>query len=369
MPHERRDNFSRMMSGREPRRLPLDIPVTPPVADLIAEHTGQRDPALAFGLDFRGVGADAHGEADQWRAAVQQLGVDVPDNCDVGGLGEAVLRPDAASVGEAYHFVEKFYTLATIESVDQLQALPWPDVNDPRYYAHLDEQVAAAVADDRVVVGHKACTVFESAWYRRGMDNLFMDLVEGNGIGDWLLDWFAEHSIAAVRAYVKAGVDVVHLGDDVGTQRGMMMAPDFWRQHLKGRLARVVAAARDAAAQRDRADRPLWVFYHSDGDIRAILDELAEIGIDIVNPVQPECMPPEQVIPAHQHHLRFWGMIGTQTTMPFGTPDDVRAAVEQCAAFARDGAGIVIAPTHVLEPEVPWANIEALVEAARAVEL
>jgi uroporphyrinogen decarboxylase len=161
----------------------------------------------------------------------------------------------------------------------------------------------------------------------------------------------------------RAGVDAIGLGDDVGTQRGMMMSVDFWREHLKPRLKRVIDAIRET--QWDH----IWIKYHSDGNITEILNDLAEIGVDILNPVQPECMPLAEVIPPYQDRLRFWGMIGTQSTMPYGTVDDVRAAVEECARFAREGAGIVVAPTHVLEPDVPWENIQALVDAVRAIRL
>lgn len=91
----------------------------------------------------------------------------------------------------------------------------------------------------------------------------------------------------------------------------------------------------------------------------------AEIGVDILNPVQPECMPVVEVIAQHKHHLAFWGMIGTQTTMPFGSPDDVRAAVAGCARYVQEGAAVIVASTHVLEPDVPWENIQALVKAMR----
>jgi uroporphyrinogen decarboxylase len=74
----------------------------------------------------------------------------------------------------------------------------------------------------------------------------------------------------------------------------------------------------------------------------------------------------EEIIPAYRDRLAFWGTIGTQTTMPFGSPEDVRRAVEACAEWVRQGAAIVVAPTHVIEPDVPLENVEALVEACNA---
>lgn len=92
---------------------------------------------------------------------------------------------------------------------------------------------------------------------------------------------------------------------------------------------------------------------------------MIEIGIDVLNPVQPECIDPVEVKRKYGERLSLWGTIGTQTTMPFGTPDEVRKVVrERIENLGMDG-GLVLAPTHILEPEVPWENIEAFVEVVR----
>ncbi|MEX0653257.1 MAG: uroporphyrinogen decarboxylase family protein [Phycisphaeraceae bacterium] len=353
-------NFHRLMTGHDEARVPLDLPVTPPVVDRIAQHYGTRDAVSAFDLGFRGVGIDwlvGGGDRRAWLDAYACLGVTMPVNVELNCFGIAHLPPPAASVGEAYHFREMLHPLASITDVEQLVALPWPDIERAAGDPGLGQRVAAVHREGRVAVLGLECTAFESTWYLRGMDNVFVDLIEDTGISQWLLDWFTRRSIAAAIAGVHAGVDVVGLGDDIGTQRGMMMAPEFWRQHLKPRLAQVIAAVRE----HERGQR-VYVRYHSDGDVRAVIDDLIEVGVDILNPLQPECMPHDEVIPRYRDHLAFWGLIGTQTTMPFGTPDDVRSAVDRCRRHVRDGARIVIAPTHVLEPDVPWSNITALVD-------
>jgi uroporphyrinogen decarboxylase len=358
-----RENFFLMMQQGRPHTLPLDLTVTPPVADKIEENTGTRDLAAAFGIDFKTFGVDFPGDEKKWRAAFDDLGFPVPANAEIWSSGVTHVPPPAESAGEAYHFREMLHPLSGITEISQLEALPWPDLENPAAGAGLAERIAAIRNAGRVAVAAMECTVFECAWYLRGMDNLFGDLMDENGISDWLLDWFTEQSIRKARLAVAAGVDVIGLGDDVGTQRGMMMSVPFWRQHLKPRLKRVIDAIRETQKEH------VYIRYHSDGDIRPIIDDLVEIGVDLLNPVQPECMPLAEVIPQHQHHLAFWGMIGTQTTMPFGTPADVQAIVDECAGYARAGARLVIAPTHVLEPDVPWANIQALVKAVRGVKL
>jgi uroporphyrinogen decarboxylase len=132
----------------------------------------------------------------------------------------------------------------------------------------------------------------------------------------------------------------------------------MWRTWLKPRLARTITAA--------RAVRPdVLVFYHSDGDVTAIIPDLIEIGVDILNPIQPECMDPVALKRAYGERLSFWGTIGTQSTFPFGSPEDVRREVRARIATVGVGGGLFLAPTHVIEPEVPFDNIVAFVEAVR----
>ena len=201
-------------------------------------------------------------------------------------------------------------------------------------------------------MGELTCTIFEQSWYLRGMENLLTDFLSRPEMATALLDCLTELRCFQARVYAEAGVDILRLGDDVSTQRGMLMSPKLWRRWLKPRLARVIAAA--------RAARPgVLVFYHSDGDCRAIVPELIEIGVDILNPVQPECMDPAEMKRLYGDRLSFWGTVGTQTTFPFGSPDDMRQVIRQRVDTVGRGGGLLLAPTHILEPDVPWENIEA----------
>ena len=357
------ENFHRMMRREQPQWLPFDLPATPPVLDLIEKKIGTRDVVKAFDTDFAHCGVGFPSQTERWRPAFEALGFEVLANAEIWDNGVTHVPPPEGSTGDAYHFREMLHPLSVITDVEQLKHLPWPDIECPTAGREAPGQIAEIHRTGKVAVAGMECTVFENAWYLRGMDNLFGDLIEGNGISDWLLDWFTRQSVRRASLLAAAGVDVIGLGDDVGTQRGMMMSVEFWREHLKPRLKQVIDAIR--ATQKEH----VYVRYHSDGDIRWIVEDLVEIGVDILNPVQPECMPLAEVIPQHDHHLGFWGMIGTQTTMPFGTPADVQAAVAECASYARQGSRIIVAPTHVLEPDVPWENIQALVEAVRQTRL
>jgi uroporphyrinogen decarboxylase len=153
-----------------------------------------------------------------------------------------------------------------------------------------------------------------------------------------------------------AGLDILRLGDDVGMQHAMMMSPAMWAKWLKPRLAKVIEAAKTA-------NPSIIVSYHSDGMIMPVIEGLIEAGVDVLNPVQPECIDPAEVKAMFGDRLAFSGTIGTQTTMPFGTPDDVRRDVKDRIETVGKGGGLFIGPSHTMEPEVPWANVVAFVEA------
>jgi uroporphyrinogen decarboxylase len=152
-------------------------------------------------------------------------------------------------------------------------------------------------------------------------------------------------------------VDIIITGDDVAGQQGMLMKLDLWREFLKPRLADTVRAVKQA-----RSDA--FVFYHSDGNVEAVIPELIEVGIDILNPVQPECMDPVKVKAKYGDQLSFWGTVSVQKTMPFATPDEVRAEVRSRIRTVGKNGGLILAPAHVLAPETPWENIVAFFEEA-----
>jgi uroporphyrinogen decarboxylase len=209
---------------------------------------------------------------------------------------------------------------------------------------------------DLAVCGAMAVTIFEVAWQLRGMEELFEDFRFRPALAANLLDRITAARLSQARFYAEQDVDVLILGDDVSMQTGMLMSPKTWREWFKGRMRDIIAEARSVKPG-------LPVFYHSDGNPAAILPDLIEIGVTILNPVQPECIDPVLVKERWGDRLALWGTIGTQTTMPFGTPEEVRAEVRRRIETVGREGGLVLGPTHSLEPDVPWENIVALYEA------
>lgn len=348
-----------MLGGGKPSWLPFDLPVTDPVRKRIVRKTGL-SPEEAFQSDFRHLSVKMKGESPRrWRAALEKTGFRFPERAVVGEFGISWQRPPRKSLGKAVHLREMLHPLADVDSVESLAALPWPDPSDPAHYAGLADRCAEIHASGKVASGQCECTLFEHTWYLRGMEGVFFDWADENPVTEWLLDYFTERSIHRCRAFVRAGCDHIRLGDDVASQNSLLLSAEMWRENLKPRLKRVIDAIREAAG-----DRRVWVQYHSDGNITALIGELIETGVDILNPMQPECVDLEAIAAEHRDRVAYSGMIGTQTTFPFGSPDDVREAVARCRRMHAQGARVIVAPTHVLEPDVPMDNIIAFAEAA-----
>jgi uroporphyrinogen decarboxylase len=191
------------------------------------------------------------------------------------------------------------------------------------------------------------------------MENLLMDFLADPDLAHAICEKLTDLRVRQAVRYAELGVDILRLGDDVGTQTGPMIGLGTYRTFLKERTRRIIAAAK-----RVRPD--LLVFMHCDGQVAEFIPEYLEIGVDILNPLQPECNDLAMIGQQYGDRISFWGGIGTQSTMPFSTPADVRRKVREVQAALGARGGLLLAPTHILEPEVPWENVEAFVAGAKS---
>jgi uroporphyrinogen decarboxylase len=341
------------MRREVPDRVPYGLSFTPPMMQVFWEKTGADNPAEYWHFDARSVGfygpQAGAGYAADFTQRYYPEGLPPWTTLDEWGVAQVP--------GSLYHFTKMVHPLRQASTVEEIVDYPLPDYTRAECWQHLEGEVAAFHARDLAVLGALEMTIFEASWYIRGMEGLLSDMLLQPEMAEALLERITRLRGFQAQAYARADVDVLDLGDDVGTQRGMLMSPRMWRQWLKPRLARVIEAARAV-----KPDTLVW--YHSDGDCRAIIPELIEIGVDILNPVQPECMDPAEIKAQYGDRLAFSGTIGTQTTMPFGTPEEVKSVVKERITTVGRGGGLFLAPTHVLEPDVPWENVLAFIEAA-----
>ena len=257
----------------------------------------------------------------------------------------------------AFHMTKMYFPMESLEDPEQVYSYPLPDYSNADPTRQL-EAIKRAHENDQVAVGNMQCTVWETAWYMRGMENLMTDMMMDDPIADAILDRVTEISVLRAESYARNGADVIFVGDDIGMQHTIMMSEELYRKWLKPRIARVIAAAK-------RINPEIIVFYHSCGYITPFIPHLIEIGVDVLNPIQPECMNFEEIHAKHGDRLSFDGTIGTQTTMPFGTPEEVRREVFRNLDIAGKKGGLFVSPTHILEPEVPIENLIAYINACK----
>ncbi|MBI3921122.1 MAG: hypothetical protein HY318_06870 [Armatimonadetes bacterium] len=327
----------------KPDRLPRDLWMEHGVVQDLQERLPGEDLVKYFRVDIRGVGG-----------APSRL------QTDFSGYFDRPMEWDEWGRGRVWddkrHYAEYSYPLQNAKCLTEIEDYPWPDLNEGYRYEGVAESVKRHHEQGFPVVVGLAETVFEIAWQLRSMDLLFEDMRFRPEMAAAVMDRVTERKAYAAAKFAEAGVDIVQVGDDVAMQTGLMMSRATWREWFGPRLQRVIRAAQDANPE-------AMIWYHSDGDITDLIPDLIDVGVEILNPLQPECMDQAWVKREYGDRLAFWAGLGVQSVLPFGTPDDVRRHVKQVMDnLGRDG-GFVIGPSHVLERDIPFENILAMKEA------
>jgi uroporphyrinogen decarboxylase len=246
------------------------------------------------------------------------------------------------------------YPMITMDDIDEYD---FPDPSAPFRYEGLQETIDT-FKSDYAVFGNAVITIFERAWWLRGMEKFLEDMMVNKDYAHELLDRTMHFNLTGAKRLVSMGVDAVWFGDDVGMQSRMLISPELWREFLKPRYAKLIGEV--------KAINPdLYVAYHSDGYLTPIIDELIEIGVDILNPIQPLCMDPAEIKRRFGRNLSFWGTVDVQHTMPFGTPEDVEREVKLRIETVGKNGGLILAPAHHLQEDVHLENIHAFYRAAK----
>lgn len=268
---------------------------------------------------------------------------------------DGVARFDWWGVGFDTREEGYFVCVSPLQQNPDLDAFAWPDPYAPGL---LDDarRLVKVNAGHRFVAPNFGWALFERAWSLRGMVEFFMDMAGNPGYAAELLDRITEIQVVLARRFIELGVDGGYFGDDYGAQKGLIFSPKIWRKLFKPRLARMFAVFREAG---------LPVILHSDGDIAPLLPDLVEIGLTVLNPVQPEVLDLTWLKRTFGDQLAFYGGVSTQTVLPQGSPAEVKHAVaEAVRILAADGSGLLLAPSHRMMSDISMQNVEAFLEAA-----
>ena len=337
-----------------PDRTPFEISwgaFTPGLMKVFRERTGSElDPAEYFDFDTRSVNINPTQKLTDFR---RWFDTELPAKVIWDEWGYGSLQ------GSMEHFLEyRYHPLAGCTTVDQILEFDWPDVDADYRFEGIAERTRAYQDRGYAVTAELYMTIFETAWLMRGMENLLLDFYRNEDLAHAIFEKLTELRVRQAKKYAEIGVDVLRLGDDVAMQKGPMMELELYRKFLKERMRRIIAAAKHVR-------KDILIFMHSDGSVKDFIPEYIDIGVDILNPVQPECNDLEEIGRRYSEKLSFWGGIGTQTTMPYGTPEEIAGKVKEVQGQLGTKGGLLIAPSHILEPEVPWENVLAFVDAVK----
>lgn len=346
-----RERVREAVNHRPTDRLPVDLWATPEIEQRLEEYFGAdswEDVRRAVGVDMRWIVPEYIGPplpTLENGTRANYFGIVVKDQKTAFGTYEETVR----------------FPLRHATSVEDIEAFPMPDP-DWFDYARVLEQIAEVDGDGEVWIGVGAGSFFERAWNLRGMEEFLVDLLADPEMACRLMDrlgeFYLEQTLRTLRA-ARGRVDMLYTADDLGTQRGLMISEDLFRQHILPRQKAFNEAIRGEFPE-------LKIFYHSCGAIRPLIPGLIEEGVDILNPLQSRAagMDPADLKETFGSALAFHGGVDVQGTLPHGTAGEVRAEVRRLMEILGAGGGYIVAPSHSIQADTPLENILALYEEA-----
>lgn len=265
--------------------------------------------------------------------------------------------------GHSYYYDQRNFPLAGEIKISDITNYPWPDPDDPAIVHGLKERVKWIRENtDCAVILNLVPPFVHLSQYIRGFEEWYCDLILNTKVIEALFDAVLEVTLQMAKNMLKEvgqEVDVNMCSDDLGAQNGLQISHDHYLRYVKQRHARYFQQIHDLSGAK--------LLFHSCGSVVSIIDDLIEIGIDALNPVQVSAagMDPVELKKKYRGRMAFWGAIDSQKTLPRGSVDDVKKMVEERIEQMGEGGGYVLSAVHNIQPDVPLENILAMFQHAR----
>ncbi len=330
------------LSFEEPDRVPVSADYVPEIKERLCQRVGPEeiDVGAVMGNDMV---ITTHGFAGSYYLKEE------PEYYDEWGCKWKYFRNPSGSYTEV---IER-----PLENEKKLDSYKIPDpYNEKRYEP--SRQIIEKYGKDYWIVGAIPCTIFEVSWGLRGLDKFMMDMLSNKDFAHTLMDKVMEFPLVVGKKLIELGVDMLWTGDDVGMQTGMMISLALWREYFKPRYAKLYSEFK-------KLNPRIKIAYHSCGNCEAVLDEMHEIGLNVINPIQPGAMDPVHIKKRYGKKLALWGTLDEQNILPFGTLDEVKAEVKRLMKNCAPGGGFVLAPAHNIQADTSVENILAFYKAAK----
>lgn len=341
-----KERVASSLRWEEPDRVPVQTYLTPEMRKRLTDRFGGRDVLERLGVDFRAVNAP-------YRGGLRPGGGGT--TYDMWGAG---YRRVEHGTGGAYEEA-CFLPLAGLGTMDDVRSYPWPDPAD--FDCSGIRESCDAVSAYAVACGGAGFPDIVNGVSRgRGMEQVLVDIATRDEVGLAVIDRRSDILHEVLRRTLEAAggrIDIVCLGEDMGNQNGRMFSPRDFEEVFRPRLGRFIDLAHEFGAR---------AMMHSCGDTHEIMPTLIEMGLDVLDAMQPEPpgMDPETIRKACLGKLAFSGLISTQRTLPFGTVEDCRREARHRLDVIAPGGGYIFAPAHNIQPDTPVENVLAVYEEA-----
>ena len=354
-----RERFLTTIYGREPDRPPLFATLTPQVAEKLSLHLGlpyekPLDSLLSTRISHTGLllnlGNDAVGVA-----------ACAPDDHPTANLENGRSKNEWGMIFRNAGLYNEFYEfpLKLAEGEEDINHYNFPNPRAPGRFRNAVNSIARYKGQFGII-GDLETSIFETAWYLAGLEKILTDLLTEPAYLNPLLDRIMEINLTTGIELIKQGADIIWAGDDFGGQQGMLMDPELWRKHFKPRIGFLFENFR-------KVNPAIKIAWHSCGSILPIIPDFIELGLDILNPVQPEAkgMDPLFLKNEFGNDLIFFGGISVQELLPHSTPARIRDETRRIASILGRGGGYIIAPAHNIQADTPVENILAFFNAVK----
>jgi uroporphyrinogen decarboxylase len=370
-----RERVVTALRHREPDRVPVDIggssstTISIEANDKLNRRLGAEGGGQALSKIFR--------TAVLEEAVMQRLGSDCrplrpkppqrwsPPPCEPGMLVDiwGVTWRQQPFAGGGYYWEIARNPLAEA-SVADLDRYPWPDPLDPGFTSGLRADAESLFRNTEYAI--EASSGFNAFWELacnlRGLEQLLMDLALNSRFIEALMQKILEINLAVSERFLQeAGpfIQIYRATDDLATQNGLLMSLNMYRARLKPYHRKYLEFVKSHTSAA--------ILYHSCGNVAGLIDDLVEIGVDAINPVQVSALPDTAKLKSQfGDKITFWGGIDTQHVLPHGSVDEVAAEVRRRIHDLAPGGGFVLSAVHSIQADVPPENILAMADAARS---
>ena len=355
LPTGKIQNDSVFMKSRERVRLALNHKTPDRVPTFFRIHTPQDQIIEEEKIDY------IAGVIDIGKGAIPYLRMKDPPPTPAE---KGKLHYDELGIGRKYtglYWEIVDFPLAEVQSREELEDYDWPEVEDQKRVNHLSEEAQEVIEEGNAVAvmgsWGGSTSFFELSWYMRGLERFLKDLIVNVPFAEALLDKQLElHERRWRKILQEIGdvADLVCIGDDLATQDSLLISPCSYRSLIKPRQRELIKFIKKYTDAK--------IYYHTDGAIEPLIPDLIEVGVDVLDPIQPTALDTARLKERYGDRLSFFGGIDLQYVMPRGDVAEVREEVFKRFKQMGQGGGLILGPSHWLQPDTPWENIHTLYE-------